>query len=65
MLDNLRERAGYEPPEDELPPEETRRPLRFHLTPAQSLLLAVFLFLDVCVLGALCLLVTQRVFLPF
>jgi len=65
MLDNLREQAGYEPSPDEVPAEETHRHSRFPLTPVQSLFLAVFLFLDVCVLGALCLLVTQRVFLPF
>jgi hypothetical protein len=64
MLDDLRQRAGFgEIPEE--PPEETRRPFRAPLTPAQSLLLAVFFFLDVCVLGALCLVVTQRVLLPF
>lgn len=64
MLDDLRQRAGYEPPEEETPQETSRRS-RFPLTPVQTLLLAVFLFLDVFVLGALCLLVTQRVFLPF
>ena len=65
MLDDLRESAGFGEPGEEQPPEETSRPFRPPLTPTQSLLLAVFFFLDVCVLGALCLVVTQRVFLPF
>jgi hypothetical protein len=34
------------------------------LTPRQSLLLAVFFFVDICVLGLLFLLITNRIGLP-
>jgi hypothetical protein len=62
-LDSLREQAGLtQPPAVEEPLGPERR--RFPLTPRQTLLLAVFLFVDVCVLGLLFLVVTQRVGLP-
>jgi hypothetical protein len=63
-LDNLREQAGLTQTESV---EESRAPAprRFPLTPRQSLLLALFLVVDVCVLGLLFLLVTKRIALPF
>jgi hypothetical protein len=63
-LDSLRERAGLNSPvqeEDVAPPAERR----FPLTPGQTLMLALFLIVDVCVLGVLYLLVTARLSLPF
>ena len=64
VLDNVREQSGLTAP---APTEETTSPAprRFRLTPLQTLLLAVFLFVDVCVLGLLFLLVTNRIALPF
>jgi len=64
VLDNVREQSGLNTP---APTEETATaaPRRFRLTPLQTLLLAVFLIVDVCVLGLLFLLVTNRIALPF
>ncbi len=64
VLDNLREQSGLtaaEPAETTAPPA----PRRFRLTPLQTLLLAVFLIVDVCVLGLLFLFVTNRIPLSF
>ncbi len=63
VLDNLREQAGLtQPAMVEEPPSPGSR--RFPLTPRQSLLLAVFFFVDICVLGVLFLLITNRIGLP-
>ncbi|HLC05385.1 MAG TPA: hypothetical protein VJK02_20305 [Anaerolineales bacterium] len=62
-LDNLREQAGITQTEPEVEPLAPA-PRRFPLTPRQSLLLALFLFVDVCVLGLLFLVVTNRIGLP-
>ena len=64
VLDNLREQSGLTAP---APAEEIAPPAprRFRLTPLQTLLLAVFLFVDVCVLGLLFLIVTNRIAIPF
>jgi len=64
VLDNVREQSGLNTP---APTEETATPgpRRFRLTPLQTLLLAVFLIVDVCTLGLLFLLVTNRIALPF
>ncbi len=63
VLDSLRETAGLNSaaPAEETPPA----PRRFRLTPGQMLMLALFLVVDVCVLGVLFLLVTGRLGLPF
>jgi hypothetical protein len=64
VLDNLREQSGLNAP---APAEESApdAPRRFRLTPMQTLLLAVFLLADACVLGVLFLLVTNRIPVPF
>jgi hypothetical protein len=64
VLDNVREQSGLNAP---APTEETATPApgRFRLRPLQTLLLAAFLVVDVCVLGLLFLLVTNRIALPF
>lgn len=63
-LDSLRERAGLNAAAqaEEVEPPAARR---FALTPGQMLMLALFLLVDVCVLGVLFLLVTGRLSLPF
>jgi hypothetical protein len=64
VLDNVREQSGLTAPASA---EETAPPVtrRFRLRPLQTLLLAAFLVVDVCVLGLLFLLVTNRIALPF
>ncbi len=63
VLDNLREQSGLTQTEPEVEPLAPA-PRRFPLTPRQSLLLALFVFVDVCVLGLLFLVVTNRIGLP-
>lgn len=72
MLDDLRnsgsqfveeEEPKLEPQPKKLPPR--RRQPFLGLTPPQRFALALMLFLSVCVLGALCLIATGRVVLPF
>jgi hypothetical protein len=76
MLDNLREQAkesAFFKEEEESPKPEPKQPWRrprssgpfLGLTPVQRFILALMLFLMTCVLGAFCLLVTERVVLPF
>jgi len=71
MLDNLRDDAAssfYE--EDTVPPEEAQvfePPKRrkngnfLGMTPVQRFVLALMLMLTVCVLGSMCLLLTNRI----
>jgi len=76
MLDNLRDDAAsssfYE--EDTLPPEEAQvfePPKRkrsgnfLGITPVQRFILAVMLMVTVCVLGTMCLLLTNKIGIPF
>ncbi|HZU86239.1 MAG TPA: hypothetical protein VFF78_02075 [Anaerolineaceae bacterium] len=73
MLDDLRnsgsqfveeeEQPQLEPQPKRLPPRR-RKPF-LGLTAQQRFALALMLFLSVCVLGALCLIATGRVILPF
>jgi hypothetical protein len=69
MLDNLRDEASFveeEPAAEELPkkPVKSSRPF-LGMTPAQRFVIALLLFLMTCLLGTFCLLVTERVVLPF
>jgi hypothetical protein len=77
MFDNLRQKsaeqaeflsddapAPLEPKASARPAARTGRPL-LGLSPAQRLLLAVILFLNVTVLGCFALLVFQKIALPF
>lgn len=64
MLDNLRDEAGQSPffQEEESPqPEEQSKSLFLGLTPVQRFVLALMLFLMTCVLGAFCLLITEKI----
>lgn len=73
MFDDLRNSGSQfieeEEPQIELPAQKPR-PQRRHqpflgMTGPQRFTLALMLFLSVCVLGALCLVATGRVVLPF
>ncbi|HEV8263034.1 MAG TPA: hypothetical protein VGQ19_20040 [Burkholderiales bacterium] len=72
MIDNLREDAGAKPFYEE---EAQFRPAgtstsasnngRFlGMTPGQRFFVAIMLFFAVCSLGAMCLLITQKISLP-
>lgn len=74
MLDNLRDQAsnspffqGDEPNDPELEPKPTpvrRSSGRFlGMTAVQRLIFSIFLLATVCVVGVLCLLVTERIWL--
>ena len=69
MLDDFREQADASAFEGEDAPvfQETPRTERRFLgmTPAQRFVVALILLLMTCLLGAFCLLVTERVVLPF
>jgi hypothetical protein len=74
MLDNLRETASQSPmfqDEQPSPPTESApRPRRksgtfLGMTAAQRFVIALILFMMVCVMGAFCLLITEKVVLPF
>jgi hypothetical protein len=69
MLDDFREQASGSAfdSEKETPFEETPRPQRRFLgmTPAQRFVVALILLLMTCLLSTFCLLVTERVVLPF
>lgn len=76
-LDNLRERSAASPFDEELPTleaeREEKKPRRaggperrlFGTTATQRFVLALMLFLNVAVLGCLCLLATGAFSLPF
>ncbi len=72
MFDNLREDASSSPFfNDETPEEEKKKGRKFGnglflgMTASQRLVIAVLLFMMVCVLGSLCLLLTDKIALPF
>ena len=76
MLDNLRESASQSPffQEDQPPPEKqpsfrTRRRRSsgpfLGMTPVQRFVVALMLFLMTCMLGTLCLLVTEKIVIRF
>ena len=70
-LDNLRERSAASPFDEEVHPLEEEdksggaERLILGMTATQRLVLALMLFLNVAVLGCLCLLATQTISLPF
>ena len=75
MLDDLRNdaKSSFEdtpdPLQDEndlaqLAPRRRQRPPFLGMSPAQRFLLALLLFLMVCVLGAFCLIVFEKIVLP-
>jgi hypothetical protein len=71
MLDNLRESASQSPffQEEQAPPEKPPSRLRrrrsygpfLGMTPLQRFVVALMLFLMTCMLGTLCLLVTEKI----
>jgi hypothetical protein len=71
MFDNLREDASSSPFFNDEPPEEGQKKGRgsgglfLGMTAPQRLVIAVLLLMMVCVLGSLCLLLTDKVMLPF
>jgi hypothetical protein len=69
MLDDLRNSAtgnSDQPPQSSFRREPTRRSEPFlGMTPVQRFVLALLLFMMTCVLGAGCLVLTGKVFLPF
>ncbi|RME07258.1 MAG: hypothetical protein D6803_04400 [Anaerolineae bacterium] len=68
MLDDLREQADNifleddQPEEDALAPEGER--LFLGMTAVQRFVIAVMLFLMICILGSFCLLITERIYPP-
>lgn len=70
MLDDFREQAGgfndLEPADEPAPPApRQRRSKILGMTPLQSFIVALLLFLLACLLSSFCLLVTGRVVPPF
>lgn len=73
MIDNLREDASkpfYEEEEAQFKPAEISTPARSNgrflgLTPMQRFVLALMLMFAVCALGAMCLLITEKIRIPF
>jgi len=70
MLDDFREQAGSEAfIEEELPAveERPRRPARRFLgmTPQQRFVISLMLLMITCILSSFCLLVTEKIYLPF
>jgi hypothetical protein len=73
MLDNLRESASQSPffQEEQKPPEQKPSPHRkqgksasfLGMTPIQRFVVAVMLFMMVCVFGSFILLATQKIWL--
>lgn len=72
MLDDLRNSASQEVP-DELPDLEPEQPVHagarrgpfMGMTAQQRFVVVLLLFFMVCVLGSFCLLLTERIWLPF
>jgi hypothetical protein len=73
MLDDLRNSATFEeepqPPEEgevgrPLPRRQVKQPF-LGMTSAQRFVIALLLFLMVCVLASFCLLLTESIYLPF
>jgi len=71
MFDNLRQDASSSPlfQEDEVNQVEPRRSGRggmfLGMSAAQRFVIALLLFMLVCVLGTFCLLATEKIWLPF
>lgn len=67
MLDDLRERTIQAEMERELEEEQQRQRVRrmFELAPWQRFILAVLLFLNVALLGCMCLAAFGRIVPPF
>ncbi len=71
MLDNLRDSASQSPffQEDQIPPEQQTPPSRrgsskgtiLGMTPIQRFVLALMLFMMVCVLGSFLLIATEKI----
>jgi hypothetical protein len=72
MIDNLREEASSKPffeEEAQFKPAEISPPSRstgrfFGMTPMQRFIVSLMLMFAVCALGAMCLLITQKIGLP-
>lgn len=72
MLDDLRNSATFIE-EEEVPPEEemvparpkVQRPPFLGMTPQQRFILALLLFLMVCIFGSFCLVLTDKIWVPF
>ncbi len=70
MLERLRERSLQEPEADIVEEEQTSpltrfRPSALGLTPVQTFLLALVIFLDVLCISSVCLLAASKICLPF
>ena len=76
MLDDLRSSATYQDDDEETPPEPGIKPRKPRRTPGsgaeflgmtapQRFILALMLFMMVCVLGAFALVISGAVVLPF
>jgi len=68
MLNDLRQDAEATPFEEETPVFEERRPPQkpfLGMKPWQRFFIAFILLVMVCILSAFCLLVTEKIFLPF
>jgi len=73
MLDNLRDSAEQSPFFQEEEPVEEAEAVKavqpkapfLGMTSAQRFVIAIMLFLMVCVLGSFCLLISEKVVLPF
>lgn len=70
MFDDLRQEADassfFDEEESALPEVSSLGPRHFlGMTPAQRFVIALMLLLVACILSAFCLLVTERVVLPF
>ena len=71
MFDDLRESAisSYEEeikPVEESPPVKVEKPKKplLGMTPAQRFVVVLILFFMTCLLGSICLLVTEKIYLP-
>jgi hypothetical protein len=70
MLDDFREQANSSAFEGQEEPPAFDEPLRTErrflgMTPAQRFVIALILLMVTCLLGSFCLLVTERIVLPF
>jgi hypothetical protein len=73
MIDNLRDDAAAKPfyeEEAQFKPAEISTPARsdgriLGMTPMQRFIIALMIMFAVCSLGAMCLLITEKISLPF
>jgi hypothetical protein len=67
MLDDLRDADFVEEDEDydELAPEPGPETQFLGMTPAQRFVIALMIFMMICILGSFFLLITEKVWLPF